>query len=163
MTIGIFALLLVGGFMLSKAFFQKESVVVTNFNQCVSAGFKVINTVPRKCITDDDKVFADDGDNDARHAEKVVSTFEECVEAGYEVKNTFPRECISPDGDSFIESVVRGAEDERADYVLEAENYCKENGGVVRISYSDSGNQYFCELVNGKKCEVEAFYNGLCN
>jgi putative hemolysin len=154
--------LLVVGLLVVQAGAGRKEQQVTNYEECVGAGFKVLSTTPKKCITDDDRIFAEEQSSGQQQAELTVTNFEECLEAGYEIKDSFPRECLTPDGDSFIESVVMGAEDSKREQLGETEQFCKQEGGTVHITYSDSGNMYFCEFSNGRKCEIEAFYLGDC-
>ncbi len=73
-----------------------NSKKVTNFQECVDAGYTVFEINPPFCKTPDGKVF--------REVEKKVTNFQECVDAGYIVFEINPPYCTTDDGKVFAKA-----------------------------------------------------------
>ena len=77
---------------------SKETVVVTNFEECVAAGNPVMESHPRQCVHEDEH-FVEEID-DAMEVKGVASSYEECETMGGSINFSDPPQCTI-DGQTF--------------------------------------------------------------
>lgn len=74
LAIFFFILLIIGGAIYYVNNFNKNEVVVTSFEECVSAGNPIMESYPRQCMSKDGKHFTEFIGNALEKADKIVLT-----------------------------------------------------------------------------------------
>jgi hypothetical protein len=90
---------------------------INSFEDCVQAGYPVMESYPRQCRTADGKHFVEQVEATAAPPSGVIepeeptptspeiNSFEGCVQAGNPVMESYPRQCRTADGQNFVEPV----------------------------------------------------------
>ena len=93
---------------------------IKSFDDCVKAGYPVMESFPRQCKTPDGRVFISEEDL------KKIRTFEDCEAAGYPIMESYPRQCRTPDGRNFVSNLDR--------YNIEKDISCTSDSGCGLVN-----------------------------
>ncbi|MEK6963578.1 MAG: hypothetical protein AABX70_04070 [Nanoarchaeota archaeon] len=77
---------------------QIPKQVITTFEQCVRAGYPVMESYPRQCNTPEGKHFVEET------TQPSITNFEECAQAGGRVYYSYPAKCETQNGKWFTGS-----------------------------------------------------------
>jgi hypothetical protein len=73
---------------------------IKSFEDCVKAGYPVMESYPRQCAVPGGKTFT--SEEDLKQILAGIRTFDDCAAAGYPVMESYPRQCRTPDGRTFV-------------------------------------------------------------
>jgi len=73
---------------------------IKSFDDCVKAGYPVLESFPRQCKTPDGRTFI--SEEDQNQILKNIRTFDDCEATGFPIMESYPRQCRTSDGRTFV-------------------------------------------------------------
>ncbi|MDD3661951.1 MAG: DUF333 domain-containing protein [Candidatus Dojkabacteria bacterium] len=129
---------------------------ITSFEECVEAGYPVMESYPRQCAVPDGKTFVEDVTQDGTGDDESI-----CVDLCGD--GTCQEVVCMGSGCPYAESSTSCPEDcgsDEAGLANPASEYCEQQGGTVR--FEEAGSVGICVLPDGTECEEWAYYRGEC-
>lgn len=88
---------------------QKNKALVTSYDQCVKAGYKVTLAYPAQCQTPQGQVFIQKVPSKNQlnvQDSSQITNFDQCAAAGNPILETYPEQCKTPDGRNFTKETA---------------------------------------------------------